>query len=182
MHHRTFQHFSKTWLDAAPQVLGRLRPMVEGLLGDVSIDERYGSLILGEGRLVPSALLDLDTAHHEFTSTKERYRIAAGRLCRSLAVLEHTTEDFKEPASADPHLSRIELAIMARGLSSVVLTCDEELKQLFQWQERRADAFNGIAKLFSAAILPPSFVYGRLETMELYHRWRNTTGALFYSE
>ena len=37
MHHWTFRHFSKMWLDAAPQVLGHLRPMVEGLLGDVSI-------------------------------------------------------------------------------------------------------------------------------------------------
>ena len=79
--------------------------MVEGLLGDVSIGERYGSLIPGKGRLVPSALLDLDAAHHEFTSMKERYRIAAGRLCRSLAVLEHATEDFEEPALADPRLS-----------------------------------------------------------------------------
>ena len=67
---------------------------------------------------------------------------------------------------------------MARGLSSIVLACDEELKQLFQWQEHQADAFDGIAELFSAAILPPLFIYGRLETMELYRRWRNTTGAV----
>ena len=179
MHH---QRGSDTWLDAAPQVLGCLRPMIEGLLDDVLIGKRYGSVILGEGHLVPSALLDLDVAHHAFTSMNERYCIAAGRLCRSLVVLEHATEDFEEPDLADLCLSRIELAIVACGLSSIVLTCDEELKQLFQWQERRADAFDSIAELFSAAILPPSFIYGRLETMELYCRWRNTTGALFYSE
>jgi hypothetical protein len=183
MHHWVFRHFSKAWLDAAPQVLGRLRSMVEGLPGDVSIDARYSSLIPGEGRPIPQALSELSAAHNMFVSVNEGHRIAAEKLRKSLFALEHVADDFDESSfPADLRLSPVERAIVARGFAPVVLACDEELKRVLWWQERRSDAFDRLSELFAAGILPPSFVYGRSDTLALYRLWRDTTDTLFRTE
>jgi hypothetical protein len=177
LQHGVFHHFTASWLVHAPELLGHLKFFVGDVPRDCPLGEYYG--ITGPTIYAVPAPAEVDLfvlACDGFSVAQEEYRDSSHVLDHTVRVIRLTRVRLLAAPDADARraiLEGIDMDIPTL-LRELFRATDEAMRAFDVVYQRRARAFDRLARLFTIGDFDTAGTYGRMEYRQLRGLWEST--------